>query len=233
MGMDKTEQYWLEAQAKVKDYLNGRITARGNQVWPAEHNYRLEEISNLLKENGVVNIMDVGCGYGRDSIYFAKQGFNITGIDISSSGISLARAKAEQEKLNISFIEADFMRWGNTHERFDCVYLYKVLHQIRPKELSAIISKISDVLSYKGIVVVATFSTDDPGYGRGKMIEPDVYDERHFRPVHYFSWCALEDLLASFNILWRELVTTPEQTYEKNPDKVYQHKMWYVVAKRQ
>ena len=41
--------------------------------------------------NGKQTILDVGCGSGRDSIFFADQGFDVTAIDGSQNLIDLAK----------------------------------------------------------------------------------------------------------------------------------------------
>lgn len=153
-----------------------------------------------VRNSQLRSLLDVGCGYGRDSIFFAKHGFKVTGIDISHLGISMARNKALDSGLDVNFIEGDFFNCDLQTGSFDCIYLYKFLHQIRPNKLPILLNKVLATLSPIGVVAIATFSTYDKHYGRGKMIEQDVYDERGFRPIHYFSWRKLEHFLKPFQI---------------------------------
>ena len=44
-------------------------------------------IYKRLKHFNLKNIIDVGCGNGRDSLYFYKKGFDVTGIDLSDIAI--------------------------------------------------------------------------------------------------------------------------------------------------
>jgi SAM-dependent methyltransferase len=39
-----------------------------------------------------IEVVDWGCGYGRDSLYFIELGFDVIGIDVSNKAIALARA---------------------------------------------------------------------------------------------------------------------------------------------
>ncbi len=54
-----------------------------------------------------LTILDVGCGTGRHSIELTRRGYRVTGIDLSEAQLRRAREKAESEKLDITFLQAD------------------------------------------------------------------------------------------------------------------------------
>ena len=53
------------------------------------------------------SILEIGCGTGRVTIPLASAGFDIIGLDVSSSMLEEARRKAEDQGLSISWIQAD------------------------------------------------------------------------------------------------------------------------------
>lgn len=53
--------------------------------------------------------LDVGCGTGDNSIWLAKNGFEVTGTDIAELAIESARRKALQAKVKCTFIAVDFL----------------------------------------------------------------------------------------------------------------------------
>ncbi len=65
----------------------------------------LMEASGLLDSAPQV-ILDVGCGSGETSLIMADLGHTVTGVDISSSLLALARKRAG-DRTNVSFLEAD------------------------------------------------------------------------------------------------------------------------------
>jgi 2-polyprenyl-3-methyl-5-hydroxy-6-metoxy-1,4-benzoquinol methylase len=67
------------AEAYVREYEYGEHLALAS----------LKTFSRHLKAGA--NVLDVGCGGGRDSIFLSEQGFNVTGIDVSRKMISLAK----------------------------------------------------------------------------------------------------------------------------------------------
>src|SRR4051794_38915093 len=65
-------------------------------------------ISELNLQQGQ-SILDMPCGFGRHSIELSKQGFNITGIDISQTFIKDLTKKINSGGLNIKAIHADML----------------------------------------------------------------------------------------------------------------------------
>ncbi|MCL6495484.1 MAG: class I SAM-dependent methyltransferase, partial [Ignavibacterium sp.] len=56
------------------------------------------------------SILDLACGSGRHSILLAKQGYYVTGVDLSDRLLKEAVKSAKAENLDIKFIKAD-MFW--------------------------------------------------------------------------------------------------------------------------
>src|SRR5450759_2969978 len=52
-------------------------------------------------------VLDVGCGAGTDLVRFAKGGALVTGVDLSSSAIALAKQNVAQQGLQADLREAD------------------------------------------------------------------------------------------------------------------------------
>ena len=54
--------------------------------------------------------LDIGCGTGDNSIYLAKHGWQVTGVDFVAKAVDKARAKGSANKLDIKFAQADATR---------------------------------------------------------------------------------------------------------------------------
>ena len=67
-------------------------------------------------------ILELCCGTGRLTLPIAKDGYNICGVDYTSSMLEQAKAKASEAGLEINFIEAD-IRTLNLQEKFDFIFL--------------------------------------------------------------------------------------------------------------
>ena len=55
-------------------------------------------------------VLDLACGYGRHSIELTKKGYEVTGLDYSKHFIDLARKKAKEEGIKVTFRQGDMRR---------------------------------------------------------------------------------------------------------------------------
>lgn len=75
--------------------------------------------------------LDLGCGTGMKSIFLAKKGFDVIGIDISETAIDYARGNASNAKVKVEFITADATDLNFfKNKRFDFILDWANLHGI-------------------------------------------------------------------------------------------------------
>ncbi|MGH3849251.1 MAG: class I SAM-dependent methyltransferase, partial [Pseudonocardiaceae bacterium] len=54
--------------------------------------------------------LEIGCGTGDSSIYLARHGWQVTGVDFAAKALEKARAKAVAEHVRVDFVQADATR---------------------------------------------------------------------------------------------------------------------------
>ena len=67
--------------------------------------------------------IELGCGSGTNAVWLAKQGFEVTAVDVSSAAISRARERAASEGAKVSFLCGDVLNLpdiGTYDFVFDC-----------------------------------------------------------------------------------------------------------------
>jgi tellurite methyltransferase len=74
-------------------------------------------------------LIDVGCGEGRDSIFFARNGYVVRGFDYSSEGVQKSIAWADELNLSIDFFQADIQGY-RLEKPYDVVFASGAMHYI-------------------------------------------------------------------------------------------------------
>jgi SAM-dependent methyltransferase len=78
---------------------------RGYQLWGFSPSPTARILAQAILDSNPrrserVEIVDWGCGHGRDSLYFLELGFDVIGIDVSERTVALARAAYKQRQAN-------------------------------------------------------------------------------------------------------------------------------------
>jgi SAM-dependent methyltransferase len=173
--------------------------AHWNRVYgPASE--RATEVSAFAREVAAVlpagrELLELGCGPGVDSAFFAGEGHRVTATDISSVAIERDCVRF-QDQPNLIFAVVD-MREPLPFDdgRFDAVYARLSLHYFPDAGTRAVFREIRRVLKAGGLLAFMCKSTEDPLYGRGEQLEPDMF-RLNDRARHFFSEPYARDLLS-------------------------------------
>ena len=141
------------------------------------HPYReLRDYFSHYKSRG--SLLDLGCGQGRDSLFFSSIGYKVTAVDSSTVGIKQLIQKAQSQGLQIDGIVDDIQNL-ELPKKFDVVLFDMVLHGFEDKIQLDMLEKYSSLLNDKGILCI---------------VYPDDFMVDHFM-----------NMLRSFEIKWRLL----------------------------
>jgi len=112
------------------------------------------------KKQNYKDILDLGTGLGRHAIYFSKQGFNVSAIDISEYGVKHLESWAKSEGLTIDTKVCDMLSLPYPDNSFDCIFACHVISHCDTAGIKKIISEIERVLKPNGEVFL-TFSSKE------------------------------------------------------------------------
>ncbi len=113
----------------------------------------------LLGDLAGKDLLDYGCGMGEESIYFAKLGARVTGIDISEVGITSLKRRAEYHHVDVA---AHQMRVDTTEfadASFDRIHGLGILHHVG---IHAGLAEVRRLLKPGGIAVFLEPLGDSP-----------------------------------------------------------------------
>jgi len=100
-------------------------------------------------------VLDLGCGQGRDALFIARMGHHVLGVDISRTGISHMLEGAEREALDVRGVVADVVEYEPPGD-YDVVILDRVLHTLKDdSQRLTVLDKASAVTKSGGFVLIA------------------------------------------------------------------------------
>lgn len=150
---------------------------------------------NLLPSNA--SILDIGCGSGRDLLFFKQNNYSVTGLDSSQAMVNSSRELANCDVFHCKI--EDFQPITRYHGIWACASL---LH-IEPDQMSFIFHKISTMLHKKGIF----YSSFKYGEGQTKK------NKRIFTNFTEKSFASLLEKLPEYKMISQQ--TTPDLRPEK------------------
>jgi cyclopropane fatty-acyl-phospholipid synthase-like methyltransferase len=109
------------------------------------------------------DVLDIGCGTGENSLFFASLGRNVTGADFLSMVIDRARQKAAERKLKASFRVMDALDLKQCKDRFDNIIDCGLFHVFSDENRPRYVEGLATVLKPGGRVFLLCFSDQEPG----------------------------------------------------------------------
>jgi SAM-dependent methyltransferase len=140
-----------------------------------------KSLQDLVEGDGALGpgaALDLGCGTGDSSIYLAKNGWRVTGVDFVARAVDKARAKAEANKVAVNFVRADVtrLRSGGIGSTFGLIVDNGCLHGMSPDDRDAYVREVTAVAAPDARLLLVEFV---PGGTYGVPgIDPDEVKRR-------------------------------------------------------
>ena len=124
------------------DKLLGYIS-RDKQITIYEEEYKIPEyywgvtpsknclrVLDLMPPSTHLKLLDIGCGEGKDSVFFARNGYDVTAFDVSNAGIEKTKRLADNVGVQVKVFKADILDF-RLDTSFDIIFSSGVLHYIK------------------------------------------------------------------------------------------------------
>jgi 2-polyprenyl-3-methyl-5-hydroxy-6-metoxy-1,4-benzoquinol methylase len=151
-----------------------------------ENNFTYRNVIEAIKRFTTVtnsNVLDYGCGVGTMSLYLARKGYKVYGVDISPKSIEIAKNSAKSVKLDKLTTFSTLRSWDSNRffNKFDLIIAIEVIEHI--KESDATLLLLNKYLKAGGKIILSTPSVNAPLYRMGLL---DDFDKR-VGHVHRYS----------------------------------------------
>ena len=179
----------------------------------------------LFQEKNISNVVEIGAGLGRDSIFFGKNLIHTIALDYSASGIKVIEQKMKKENLS-KFISTKLFDIrdklpfeDNSIEACYSHMLYCMA--LTTADLKKLNNEIQRILKPGGINIYTVRHTSDGDFQNGVHIGEDLYENDGFI-VHYFSQEKVNSLMNGFKNI----------SLEKFEEGSFPRKLFFVVNEK-
>ena len=154
------------------EYYNDNAEDYFNYTVDVDMSEHYKRFLKYLPDNAY--ILDVGCGSGRDSMFFKSVGYRVKAIDGSEKLCELASAYLGEKVENKRFMEVDYT------DLFDGIWANASLLHAERNTIDLVIEKLRKALKEKGIIY-ASFK-----YGDGDRVQGDrYYNDQNEETIKY------------------------------------------------
>ncbi|MFD1174966.1 methyltransferase domain-containing protein [Paenibacillus puldeungensis] len=185
--------------------------------WGVEPNSSCYQVLQCIPPTRPLKLLDIGCGEGKDAVFFARNGYDVTAFDITDAGLDKTKRLADRAKVHVRVFKADIMDF-RLDTSFDILHSSGVLHYIKPEYRNEIFSNYKQFTNVNGVHVFNAFV-------QKPFIAPPPENE-----PHSYMWSSGE-LLSHYTdwLIW----DSSEIIFDCNSSGIpHQHAMSKIIAKK-
>jgi SAM-dependent methyltransferase len=189
----------------------------------------LSDIVNRLRAASAVDVLDVGCGFGRWSVELARAGLHVLAVDVSAEAVRIVSERAHREVLAIGTEVCAAQELTRLGVHVDAVVCNSVLDHMRPPDAERAAAGITQVLKPGGLAYVSFDGFDksesSPEVRQDYLVSADGSREYVHGPRKGMVWRFYQD--PEIRLLFREFeelefavaATGQRQVWLRKPDR--------------
>ena len=117
-------------------------------------------------------VLDIGAGQGRNTLFLAKQGYDVYAIDPSEVGIKTIEKKSKELKMPLQeFVHCavgGFEAYDPQGKQFSTILLFGILQHLTPADIELLAERVSLWAKSGAYFFISAFTTQDPGFEDAK-----------------------------------------------------------------
>jgi len=184
-----------------KDY--NKVYSKQELYWGSQPSELVRKFAELTPSG---KALDLGMGEGRDVLYLASQGFEVTGVESANSGCTKCLEIAQKQGFSIKTVCSDVREYKIARKKYAIITTINLFQFISKTEAADLIEKISAGLKKDGLFLCQTFTYDDPSYKvrkrKSKEIEPGVFVDGSGNVSSLYDYCELLALASDLRVIY-------------------------------
>jgi tellurite methyltransferase len=182
-----------ETEATRKGY-DGKYSGE-SYYWTTRPSKTCFEVLRRLPPDRPLRLLDIGCGEGRNAIFFARNGYEVHAFDISGKGLMKTERLARQAGVAVRAFQADLNSF-RLSETFDILFSTGTLHSADPSVREELFDNYKAFTSEGGLNVFSVFVTK-PFIAPAPDADPNARPWRSGELLTFYhdweiEWCAEE-----------------------------------------
>lgn len=174
-------------------FLKPEIASNYDEYYQSDFGKKVDKIekaiiADLIKELPRNEMLELGCGTGHWSDFFSKNGFKVTGIDISEAMLDIAKDK----KIDATFKVGDAGQIPFQDESFPCISSITMLEFVDNQDV--VINEMYRVLKKSGWLLLGCLN-------KNSIIGKNKENDETFRDAAFLSIEDIQSKLEKFDIL--------------------------------
>lgn len=158
-----------DAVRQLKSFWDSRYQGSAYAYGTEPNDYLRAQMALIPKGGRVLCLAD---GEGRNSVFLADNGFQVTAVELSSEGIEKAKRLARQRGVTVTFIEADVNDVEIKPAGWDAIV--SIFLHLPRKLRQGLHQRILQGLAPGGVYLYEAYTLDQLGKGTGGPKEPQV-----------------------------------------------------------
>ena len=114
-----------------------------------------------MRQYGVQNVCDAGCGCGIYAAKLAANGFSVSGFDVSTHAVEIAQSLIQKAGHSADLKTASVLDTGYDDNRFDCALSRDVLDHISKADAIIAMKELCRITKPGGIVLITLDPPDE------------------------------------------------------------------------
>ena len=129
---------------------------REEYFWGVQPSNMCLKVLELLPPIRPIKVLDIGCGEGKDAVFFARCGYDVSAFDISEAGLEKTRRLAEKARVHVRTFRANLWDY-RLDEKYDVLFSSGTLHYIKPELRDEVMANYKAHVNDNGIVALHVF----------------------------------------------------------------------------